>query len=94
MDKKHGLIRIVDYYVNTFKKKDVELMYGKGSKIEILQFEYSTNLKSLFVEAKIILGEEINESVMDRSLADVIISDAITYIYNDVPVKISVDFDV
>jgi hypothetical protein len=40
------------------------------------------------------LGDEINESLLDRYLADVLITDAVYYIYNDIPVKVSVNFDV
>ena len=94
MDNKNSLIRILEFYINNHKNKEVELMYGTGSQIKIVSFEYSTNLKSLFVEAKIILGEEINESVLERSLADVLIVDAISYIYPNEPVKISVSYDV
>jgi hypothetical protein len=51
-------------------------MYGSDSKIAITNLDYSITSKSLYIEAKIILG------------------DAVSYIYNDIPVKVSVNFDV
>jgi hypothetical protein len=69
-------------------------MYGLGSKIVITSLDYSITSKSLYIEAKIILGDEINESLLERYLADVLISDAVSYVYNDIPVKVSVNFDV
>jgi hypothetical protein len=46
------------------------------------------------MEAVIILGELINEEVMDRTLADVLINDAMTYFYPECSIKTYVRFDV
>jgi len=46
------------------------------------------------MEAVIVLGDLITEELMDRSLADVVISDAITYFYPEFSVKTYVRFDV
>ena len=69
-------------------------MYGNGSKIVIKNLDYSITNKSLYIEAEIVLGEEINESVLDRYVADTLITDAVSYVYDDTPVKVSVNFDV
>lgn len=94
MKDKDRIIRILEHYINVLKKNEVELMYGKNSRIKIKSFDYSITSKSLYIEAKIILGDIIDESVLDRSLADLLIQDSLVYIYDDVPVKVSIDYDV
>lgn len=94
MKDKERIIRILEHYINVLKKNEVELMYGQNSQIKIKSFEYSITSKSLFVEAKIVLGDIIDESVLDRSLADLLIQDSLVYVYDDVPVKVSIDYDV
>jgi hypothetical protein len=94
MKDKERIIRILEHYINVLKKNEVELMYGKNSQIKIRGFDYRISNKSIYVEAKIILGDIIDESVLDRSLADLLIQDSIVYVYDDVPVKVSIDYDV
>ena len=94
MKGKERIIQILEHYINVLKKRDVELMYGINSKIKIQNLEYSISSKSLYLEAKIILGDTIDESVMDRSLADLLIQDSLVYIFEDLPVKVSVEWDV
>ena len=94
MKGKERIIQILEHYINVLKKRDVELMYGINSKIKIQNLEYSISSKSLYLEAKIILGDTIDESVMDRSLADLLIQDSLVYIFDDLPVKVSVEWDV
>jgi len=94
MMDKNRIIQILEHYINVLKKNEVELMYGKNSQIKIKSFDYSITSKSLYIEAKIVLGDIIDESVLDRSLADLLIQDSLVYIYDDVPVKVSIDYDV
>jgi hypothetical protein len=53
---------------------------------------YST--KSVLFEIVIVLGETINESVMDKSLAEILIQDALVYFFPDQKIKTYVRFDV
>ena len=94
MMDKNRIIQILEHYINVLKKNEVELMYGVNSKIKIKGFEYSISNKSLYIEAKIVLGDIIDESVLDRSLADLLIQDSIVYVFDDVPVKLAIDYDV
>lgn len=94
MKDKDRIIRILEHYCNVLKKNEVELIYGKNSQIQIRNLDYSITNKSIYIEAKIILGDIIDESVLDRSLADLLIQDSIVYVYDDVPVKVSIDYDV
>lgn len=94
MKDKDRIIRILEHYCNVLKKNEVELMYGSNSRIQIKNLDYSITSKSLYIEAKIVLGDIIDESVLDRSLADLLIQDSLVYVYDDVPVKVSIDYDV
>ena len=69
-------------------------MYGKNSRIKIHDINYSTNTNSLLLEAVIVLGDVINEEVMDRKLADILIQDALIYFYPETSIKTYVRFDV
>lgn len=94
MKDKELIVRILEHYCNVLKKNEVELMYGTNSRIKIRNLDYSITSKSLYIEAQIVLGDIIDESVLDRSLADLLIQDSLVYIYDDVPVKVSIDYDV
>lgn len=94
MSRKKRIFRLIEYYLNDYEKDAVEEIYGKGSKIKIHDIFYSTNLKSVMVEAIIVLGDIISEETLDRSLADILIQDALVYFYPDEPIKVSVRYDV
>lgn len=94
MGDKERVIRILEHYINVLKKNEVELIYGVNATVKIKSFEYSITNKSLFLEANIILGDIISEEMLDRSLADILIQDSIVYVYGDIPVKVSIAWDV
>jgi hypothetical protein len=48
----------------------------------------------MFVESIIILGETINESVIDTKLLDILIQDAMVYFYPEASLRTYVRFDV
>jgi hypothetical protein len=93
-DRKRRVIRLLESYLNDFRGEAVQEMYGNGSKIKIHDILYSTNSNSLMLETVIVLGDVINEDVMDRKLADILIQDALVYFYPDIPIKTYVRFDV
>ncbi len=90
---KKRYIRIIEKYLNVIKKNDVELMYGKGSKIEVRNINPSISSNSITVEVVIILGEVINEEVLDSSLTPYLIQDILELIFPDVITKTIVSWD-
>jgi len=94
MSRKSRIFSHIEYYLNEYEGEAVQEIYGKGSKIKIHDIFYSTNLKSVMVEAIIILGDVISEKTLDRKLADILIQDALVYFYPDEPIKVSVRYDV
>jgi hypothetical protein len=80
--------------MNDFRGKYVQEMYGDGSIIKVHSINHSYSEKSILFEIVIVLGETINESVMDKSLAEILIQDALVYFFPDQKIKTYVRFDV
>jgi hypothetical protein len=93
-DRKRRVIRLLESYLNDFRGDVVQEMYGNGSKIKIHDLLHSTNTKSILLEVVIVLGDLINEEIMDRKLADILVQDAMVYFYPEIPIKTYVRFDV
>lgn len=93
-DRKRRVIRLIEIYLNDFQGESVHEIYGKNSRIKIHDISYSTNTNSILIESIIVLGDLINEEVMDKKLADILIQDALVYFYPDVPINSYVRFDV
>ena len=94
LDRKRRLFRLIENYMNDFQGNAVQEMYGDGSKIKVHSMTDSYSTKSVLFEIVIVLGETINESVMDKSLAEVLIQDALVYFFPDQKIKTYVRFDV
>jgi hypothetical protein len=94
MDNKKRVIRLIENYLNDFQKDAVEQIYGKGSKIKIHNLDFTVTNPSVLVESIIVLGEEISDDTMDRELADILIQDALNYFFPNLPVKVSMRWDV
>jgi hypothetical protein len=94
LDKKRRLYRLLETYINDFRGDAVQEIYGKGTKVKIHNINFGTTSKSIFIESIIILGDTINESIMDKSLVDIIIQDAMVYFYPEFSLRSYVRFDV
>jgi hypothetical protein len=80
--------------MNDFQGDSVQEMYGDGSKIKVHSMNESYSEKSILFEIVIVLGNTINESVMDKTLANILIQDALVYFFPDQKIKTYVRFDV
>ena len=94
-DKKQKFYRLLETYMNDSRKEDLELMYGNGSKIKVHNWTHNEKGDQFIFELIVVLGDTINESVIDTNLAEVLLEDALVYFYPEVK-KIScmVRFDV
>lgn len=93
-DKKRRFFRLIEHYINDFRKEAIEEMYGVGTKIRVHSMSESFTDKSILFEVVIVLGEQINEGTMDRELADVLVQDALVYFFPDQNIKTYVRWDV
>ena len=93
LDKKRRLYRLIENYINDFQGEAVQTMYGKGAYIKIHNLNFSATKNSILMEAVIVLGELITEEHMARSLADVLVSDAMVYFFPECHIKTYVRFD-
>ena len=94
LNNKQRLFRLIEYYINDFQGSFVQEMYGKGSRIKVHSMNHSYSEKSILFEIVIVLGDTINESVMDKDLANILIQDALVYFFPDQTIKTYVRFDV
>jgi hypothetical protein len=67
--------------------------YGEGTKVKILNLDYTTRGVFVLVEAKIILGEIISEEVMERALVDYVIHDALVYFFPEQPINVMITWE-
>jgi hypothetical protein len=91
---KQRYINIIEKYINVVKKDYVELMYGEGVVIKIHNIDPSPTSNSILIEAVIILGNVINEEVLDRSMVDYLVNDIVTLIFPEASIKCMVRWDV
>lgn len=94
IDKKRRLFRLIESYMNDFQGDAVQEMYGDGARIKVHSMTDSYSTKSVLFEIVIILGTTINESMMDKTLATILIQDALVYFFPDQNVKTYIRFDV
>jgi hypothetical protein len=94
LDKKQRLFRLIENYMNDFQGDAVQEMYGNGARIKVHSMNNSYTEKSILFEIVIVLGDKINESVMDKTLANILIQDALVYFFPDQKIKTYVRFDV
>jgi len=69
-------------------------MYGKTSYIKVHTVTFGISDNSVLVELVVILGDVINEEVLDTSLAEVLIKDALIYFWPEKKISTLVRWDV
>jgi hypothetical protein len=72
----------------------VESIYGKTSYIKVHTVTFGISDNSVLVELVVILGDVINEEVLDTSLAEVLIKDALIYFWPEKKISTLVRWDV
>jgi hypothetical protein len=94
-DKKRRFFRLLESYINDYQKDAVELMYGKGSQIKVHSWSHNNKGDTFLFELVIVLGDVISESVMEKTMAEVLLKNALVYFYPETEkMKCIVRFDV
>lgn len=87
--------RLVERYLNEYKKDVIEEFYGVGTKVKVHSISYtSSSSKTLVIlECIIILGDIINEDLLDRKMLDYLIKDASEIFFPDCFVQAMIRWD-
>lgn len=93
LDKKQRFFRLIESYINDFRGDAVREFYGGNARIKIHTMTQSFSTNVLLFEIVVVLGETINESVMDDTLASVLIQDSMVYFYPESKIQTYVRFD-
>lgn len=75
------------------EQDSIETMYGKGTRIKIHSVDEALSSKSIVLEVVIILGDVINEQVMERALADYLVRDYTSIFFPEHTIKTLVRWD-
>jgi hypothetical protein len=94
MDRKERFSRLIEIYLNESRLETIESFYGLGTRIKITKIDKQVGKNHLFLEASIVLGDVINEDVMDREMADILIQDALIYMFPDYSITVMMNWDV
>jgi hypothetical protein len=68
-------------------------MYGPNSFIKIHTLSESVRTNSLLFEVVVVLGDVITEDVLDKTLAEVLVRNALVHFYPEQIIKTYVRFD-
>ena len=86
---------MMENYLNVIKKNEIETMYGSDTKVKIHNIGFSVRGNAIMIEAVIVLGDTINEEVLDRRLVDYLIQDMMPYFFPEIQaVKVMTRWDV
>lgn len=94
LDRKQSFFRLIEYYINNFRRDAVETIYGNNSKIKIHSMSESFSTNVMLFEVVVILGEKINESIIDDTLTKILVEDALLYFFPEKKIQTYVRFDV
>jgi hypothetical protein len=93
LNKKQRFFRLIESYINDFRGDAVREFYGNNARIKIHTMTHSFSTNTLLFEIVIVLGETINESVMDGTLASVLVQDSMVYFHPESKIQTYVRFD-
>jgi hypothetical protein len=94
VDNKRRLYRLIEAYLNGFKGDLVESIYGNKSRIKVHTVTFGVSDNSVLVELVVILGDVINEEILDTSLTEILIQDALVYFFPEKTIKTIIRWDV
>lgn len=93
MNKKQRICQMLETYIYDVETPFIEELYGVGTTIKIKDIFYSTTTKSVVVDCKIVLGELINEEILDISTAEICVTNAVSLFYPDSKLSITIGWD-
>lgn len=81
-DRKQRIFRLIETHVNDYNKHRLEEFYGVGSKLELKDINYITTSKSLLIDAKLTVGDIIDEFSLYPDVAENLLYEAVIYFFS------------
>ena len=94
MINKKKVLRFIEKYVNNLRNEEMELIYGKGSKLKVHSITESVKHKTILIECVVVFGEHIDESMLDESAVDVYVRQSLKDIFPNAKIQTMVRWDV
>lgn len=93
MIPKKKLFKLIEKYVNFLRSKEMELIYGKGSKLKVHSISESVKHKTILIECIVIFGDIIEESMLDESAVDLYVRESIKDVFPNAKIQTMVRWD-
>ena len=94
IDKKQRFFRLIENYINDFRGDAVQEFYGDQARIKVHSMNTGVKDNSIMLEVVIILGNSINEDVINDELAHILIQDSMVYFFPESKILTYVRFDI
>lgn len=94
MINKKKLLKFIEKYVNHLRNKEMELIYGKGSKLKVHSITESIKHKTILIECIVVFGEHIDESMLDEAAVDLYVRQSLKDIFPNAKIQTMVRWDV
>lgn len=94
MENMDKIIHLIESYINNIRKRELNFMYGEGSRVEVQNLQYLTTSKSLLIDCTVIFGQTIDEEMFNIEFLEILMSDTIAFFFDDIKLVISVTYDV
>jgi len=94
MDNKRRLYRLIEGYLNEYKKDVIELFYGEGTYIKVNSITFGVTKNYILIDTIVKLGNTITEDVVDESLVKILIEDSMVYFFPDSEIRTLINFDI
>jgi hypothetical protein len=93
MDKMKRFYRLIELYLNDSNRESIEGFYGKGTVVKIKSISYSKKINIALVDAVIVLGELINEEVLETAPIELLIKESVKFFYPEYNVNTLISWD-
>ena len=94
MDNREFYSKLIERYINVARKTSLEEFYGKGSEVKITNLNFGVTPKSVVVSMTIKLGETINEDVMEKDMAELLLIQSFKFFLRGTEITTVVNWDV
>jgi hypothetical protein len=94
LDKKQRFFRLIESYINDFRGDAVREFYGDNAQIKIHTMNTGIKDNSIMLEVIILLGETINEDVLNETLVHILVQDSMVYFFPESKILTYVRFDI